>query len=112
MLVIIRVFGILSFFMLFFGAGAVPSHAGLVFCNETGQKLSTAVAWDLDNDWKSQGWFNLAPQECALVVQGDLKHRYYWYYAHTKDLTWSGQDDQHAAFFCTSPKAFFFRNAN
>jgi uncharacterized membrane protein len=88
--------------------------AELNICNESGLPMYIAVAWSEDNDWKSRGWFNMGAGECATMISGDLRSRYYWYYAESleKKLIWSGAGKDHSGAFCVISDAFFFRDAN
>jgi uncharacterized membrane protein len=90
------------------------AQANLIFCNESGQTLNVSVAWSENSDWKSRGWFVMKPQECKAAIQGNLKSRYYWYYADSVDgsLVWNGNGTENSGVFCVINDKFFFRDAN
>ncbi len=90
-------------------AWITPAKAGLFFCNDTGQSVYIAVGWNEEGRWLSQGWYNVKPRECGSTILGILKSTFYYYYAHTENLTWSGEGSNEG-YFCTSNKAFFYVN--
>jgi Protein of unknown function (DUF1036) len=47
-------------------------------------------------------------------LSGDLKSRYYWYFANTigDKIVWSGDDEPNSGPFCVTNKAFYYSNAN
>jgi uncharacterized membrane protein len=89
-------------------------RAGLNFCNDTGQRIYLAVGWSEDNDWKARGWFAVDSRGCVQAIQGDLKDRYYWYFANTdgNKIIWSGSKDPNNGAFCVTTAAFFFKGAS
>jgi uncharacterized membrane protein len=89
-------------------------HAGLNICNESGQPIYVAIAWEENNDWHSRGWFNINSLSCATPISGTLQSRYYWYYAESleKKLIWAGNGATHSGAFCVITDAFFFRDSN
>lgn len=79
-----------------------PALAGLTFCNKADAIHSVSVAYKEGDVWRSEGWWNIAPGECKLVVGGDLKQRYYYYRA-----TSPGRTFEDATFhFCTLKEVF------
>jgi len=81
-------------------AGAV--QADLKICNDTTVLQSIAIGFKGDADWMSQGWWNIDPGDCATVVSGDLKQRYYYYFADAGDDAFEGQE----FFFCANDEIF------
>jgi uncharacterized membrane protein len=105
---------VLAVFFFEITTWSYPAKAGLFFCNETGQAVDIAVGWNEDGTWLSRGWFHLQPQECGATLLGVLKNTFYYYYAETagdQGLVWSGTEGG-GGFFCTSDKAFNYRNDN
>jgi len=80
------------------GAG----RAGLEICNETAVERSVAVGYKAGAEWVSEGWWRLAPGQCAEPVNGALANRYYYYRATAPGEAFAG--DGYG--FCTSPEAF------
>lgn len=58
---------------------------------------------DPSQGWISEGWWNIASQECKVILEGDLIARYYYIYAIDYDRggDWSGK-----AQLCTDDKEF------
>ena len=81
---------------------ASPARAGLEICNHTDVHRSVAIGYAQDDDWVSEGWWNLDPGQCAIAVEGDLSQRYYYYRAEAEDGDFPGDDYT----FCTKPGAF------
>lgn len=79
-----------------------PAMAELKFCNKSNAEHSFAVAYKEGGVYKSEGWWNIAPGDCKIVVGGDLKRRYYYMRATAK-----GRDPAGGGFqFCTTQKPF------
>lgn len=93
---------------------AQHANAALVFCNRTQQPVEAAIGYrtTLENDnqdWVSEGWWQIEPGQCARVLNEPLKERFYFDYAvalnppsHGKaPFTWAGKYQ-----FCADNKAF------
>ncbi|MCP3971474.1 MAG: DUF1036 domain-containing protein [Rhodobacteraceae bacterium] len=78
------------------------AQAGLEICNNTDQVQSVAIGYKGDTDWMSEGWWNIDPGECAVLVSGNLSKRYYYYHADSRDGGFRGQNFG----FCTHDDAF------
>lgn len=85
-------------------AGAVPGMAlaGLEVCNDTSAMQTVAVGYQSGEGWASEGWWNISAGDCAVVLGGKLKYRYYYLLA--KSEGWSFDDQGFG--FCTSPEPF------
>ena len=81
---------------------ASHAHAGLEVCNQTDGAQSIAIGYKGENDWTSEGWWNVEPGDCATLVGGDLTKRYYYYHAVSRAGQFRGQD----YIFCTQGQAF------
>lgn len=87
-----------------------PADASLEFCNQANKgKIYVALAYSVgEGNWQSEGWLNLEPGECAIALSGDLRNRYYYYFAETDgDYEWRGDYK-----FCVSSKKFDFTGAD
>lgn len=60
---------------------ATPAEAALTVCNKAGHPARVALGRFDGRDWASQGWWLLAPGQCADVVTTKLDARYYYLYA-------------------------------
>jgi uncharacterized membrane protein len=74
---------------------------GLTICNGYSSEVTVAIGYPNSNQcanaggWIKQGWWNIAPGQCAYVYGGSLKdvNRYWAYYAHAANGTvWSGNN--------------------
>lgn len=81
---------------------APAAHAGLEICNQTSERTSVAVGYSKDGVWTSEGWWNIAPNDCTTVVGGDLSKRYYYYHAYSNSSNWGSQK----YYFCTERSVF------
>lgn len=55
------------------------AQAGLTLCNDGGSKATVAIAYAVGETWTSEGWWGIAPGECAEVQSGDLTRRHSYY---------------------------------
>ncbi len=70
---------------------ATKAEAALTVCNKAGHPARMALGRFDGRDWASQGWWRLAPGQCADVVTGKLDARYYYLYATDGDAgVWDG----------------------
>jgi uncharacterized membrane protein len=83
-------------------AVAGPARAGLEFCNETRDTQSVSIGYQGDEDWISEGWWNIEPGDCAMALGGDLELQYYYYRAEVD----AGDFEGEGYYFCTSPQAY------
>jgi uncharacterized membrane protein len=84
------------------------AKADLRVCNLTPSKVGLAVGYREAQEWLTEGWINLKPNSCEVVLKGILNHRYYYIHAVDYDRGggWSGR-----AFLCTSEREFTVRGA-
>lgn len=83
-------------------AWAGGAQAGLEICNHTGELQSIAIGYKGETDWTSEGWWNIQPDDCAMLVAGDLTKRYYYYHADSRSGGFRGQN----FVFCTARDEF------
>ena len=77
--------------------------ADLKMCNKSGSNVGVAIGYKDREGWKTEGWWNLAPNACDVLMAGTLVSRYYYIYAVDYDLggEWRGQ-----VFMCTQDREF------
>lgn len=83
--------------------GAQPALADLRVCNQTRNPVNIALGHRAARGWQSEGWWVAAPDDCAVVYQGDLDTRFYYLFA-ADDVgggAWDG-----SVFMCTRDDAF------
>jgi uncharacterized membrane protein len=88
--------------LVLFEAGA-PAFAEFAVCNQTLDIANVAIAESSSGALKSSGWWVIAPNRCANVVEGVLKSRYV--YIHAVDGRGRALLDGKAE-FCTDLKQF------
>ena len=62
-------------------ARSAADETGFNYCNNSGHKLWTAIAFQRNKDWVSRGWWMLDPGDCARVIKDTLKDQDYFVYA-------------------------------
>jgi len=82
---------------------ASEAQAELRLCNKTPARVGIAIGYKGPSDWVSEGWWNIEPESCQVVVDGPLPSRYYYLYAldYEDGGAWGG-----TAFMCTDEKEF------
>jgi uncharacterized membrane protein len=79
-----------------------PAHADFRMCNNTGNRVSIALAYTDGQSWVSEGWWNLKPSDCDVLLRGGLAAQFYYVYAmDERGGEWKGK-----AFMCTSDREF------
>ena len=71
-------------------------------CNNSGSRISVSLAYTDGETWISEGWWNLKPSGCEILVRGPLAAEYYYVYAMDEHGgEWKGK-----AFMCTRDREF------
>lgn len=87
------------------------SWADFWVCNQSSVRASVAIGYKhMDYGWVSEGWWNVAPDDCISILKGNLPNRYYYVYANGRNTVWEASEGQKGGFFCTTSKKFTFRN--
>lgn len=83
-------------------AAAIPAHADFRVCNNSARRISVSIAYTDGETWISEGWWNLKPAACEVLVRGPLAAEYYYVYAMDEHGgEWKGK-----AFMCTRDREF------
>lgn len=87
-------------------AAAGPAAADLKLCNTTQSRIGAAIGYKDGEGWTTEGWWNVGPRSCEVILRGPLVARYYYLYAVDYDQggEWSGR-----AFMCSRDKEFTIR---
>lgn len=80
-----------------------PATADFMVCNKTKSRVGIAVGHQKDENWITEGWWNLTPGDCDAILPGDLDGRYYYIFARDWD---KGGDWGGATPMCTQTKVF------
>jgi uncharacterized membrane protein len=76
-----------------------PAKAAFSVCNKADVPAKVALGHFDGKDWRSEGWWTIAPQKCETLLSGPLDGRYYYLYATDSGSgTWNGDTA-----FCTAP---------
>lgn len=83
--------------------GAGTARADLQVCNQTDSQVGIAVGYKGQDGWITEGWWNLTPKGCEVLLSGPLVARYYYIYGVDYDLggEWTG-----TSFMCTRDQEF------
>ena len=84
---LIRIFS-LSILIIFSLSIFLPRNANawLKVYNKTGKKLFVAVGHIIDDEWHTEGWWEIDNKQSAIVVGGSrLPYDYYYLYAEYED---------------------------
>ena len=60
------------------------AQAEFAVCNQSFDVINVAVGLDIDDDWQTNGWWTIGPNQCANVVKEELTARYI--YIHAQDV--------------------------
>lgn len=86
-------------------AAPLAAQAELTVCNETDAPVSIAIGYNEGGTWTSEGWWNISPGACSVVVAGDLTKPYYYWRAEAARYDW----EESRYMFCTSEEVFTIR---
>ncbi len=88
--------------VLFCACGISVAHADFRLCNNTGGRVSVAISYTDGRDRLSEGWWNLRPGACEVLLRGPLAAQYYYVYAmDERGGEWKGK-----SFMCTRDREF------
>jgi uncharacterized membrane protein len=92
----------------------IKTYAGLFFCNNSGEEIAVAVGWYQESQWVSKGWYRAQPRNCIATLLGVLTNTKYYYYAESTEsnLSWGGDGQADAGYFCTTQQAFYLDSTN
>ena len=84
-------------------AGLTPARADFRLCNLTTSRVGVAIGYKMKENWRSEGWWNVKPNECQTLINGNLSSRFYYIYAQDYDRggDWSG-----TSAMCTQDRQF------
>jgi uncharacterized membrane protein len=96
---------------LLFTAGPLLStaEADLRLCNRTSNLVGVAIGYKGQQDWMTEGWWNIPPSSCETLLAGSLSSRYYYVYAvdYEEGGEWTGP-----GFMCTRDEKFTIKGVN
>ncbi len=60
---------------------ATPVWAEFAVCNQSFDVINVAIGQDVQNDFETEGWWTIGPNQCANVIKDELVSRYIYIYA-------------------------------
>ncbi|MCW2284160.1 putative membrane protein [Rhodoblastus acidophilus] len=78
------------------------ARADFRMCNNTGAKVSVALAYTNGTGWVSEGWWNIKASACETLLRGPLAAEFYYVYA----IDEHGGEWKGKAFMCTRDREF------
>lgn len=79
------------------------AQADFRICNDTKSLVGAALGYKEDEKWLSEGWFQIPPETCSSLIEGDLNSRFYYIYAEDADKGGQWRGD---VFLCTNEREF------
>jgi uncharacterized membrane protein len=85
------------------GTTTDTATGGLRLCNKTVSRVGVAIGYKINQEWTTEGWWNVAAGTCETLMPGPLVSRFYYLYAVDYDQggVWGGN-----AAMCTRDKMF------
>ena len=82
------------------------ASANFTVCNPTQEPVAVAIGYSDGTVWISEGWWAISPQDCAVILQGELTAQYYYVRAENwaKSINWGG-----LATLCVMREAFVIK---
>ena len=79
-------------------AVSTGARADFRLCNNTAVRVSISLAYTNGQTWVQEGWWNLKPGVCEVLLRGPLAAEFYYVYAmDERGGEWKGK-----TFMCTS----------
>ena len=100
----------LTAFLFTLGTALLGSNtsasANFTVCNPTQEAVAVAIGYSDGTVWISEGWWAVSPQDCAVILQGELTAQYYYVRAQngTNTISWGG-----SATLCVLREAFVIK---
>ena len=80
-----------------------PAQADLRVCNKSTSQVGIAIGYRSEENWQTEGWWNLPGNACETLIPGPLNSRFYYLYMIDYDL---GNEFTGPAIMCTDEKEF------
>lgn len=92
--------------LVLLGLSALAARAEFAVCNQSFDVVNIAIGLDIQDDFQTEGWWTVGPNQCANVVKDALLSRYIYIYA--QDVF--GQPIVNGSTqMCISPRKFLIR---
>ena len=60
---------------------AYPAAAEFAVCNQSYDVVNVAIAQAINDEFRTEGWWTIGPNQCANVIKDELVNRYIYIYA-------------------------------
>lgn len=71
-----------SFLTVILGVfAASTAQAQFSICNQSFDVVNVAIGQSTGEDFQTEGWWTIGTNQCAKVIQGELRNRYIYVYA-------------------------------
>ena len=64
---------------LYLGA-VIPAQAEFAVCNQSFDVVNVAIGQDINDQFNTEGWWTIGPNQCANVIKEELVSRYIYIY--------------------------------
>lgn len=83
-----------------------PAAADLKVCNYTDSRIGVTLGYRHQNEWVTEGWWNVLSHACETLIPGELNGRFYYIYGVDYDRggAWEGKSGSHE--MCIDDKSF------
>ncbi len=97
-----------AFALLVAALSSSPAKADFRVCNNTASRVGLTLGYNDGQGWVTEGWFNLRPNRCDVILKGELNASFYYVYAVDYDRggEWGGP-----SFMCTREREFTIRGS-
>lgn len=95
-------------FLVIWVVAVGSAHAEFRVCNDSFEVLNISIAEPYNENYRSRGWWRIAPDQCAAVIKEPLDQRYIYVYAADvfgRSAVGGGQS------FCIAPRRFVIDGA-
>ncbi|MEQ9519377.1 MAG: DUF1036 domain-containing protein [Parvibaculum sp.] len=82
---IVRILSLLALLSVASLLNTQTAQADYKFCNATSYVLDSAIGYETDTGWESQGWFRLLPGSCEAALPGKINYDTYYVFARSID---------------------------
>ncbi len=60
---------------------STPAFANFAVCNQSFDVINVAIGRDVEGEFQTDGWWTIGTNQCANVIQEELKSRYIYVFA-------------------------------
>lgn len=76
-----QIFASIGLALWLISGSATPAAAEFAVCNQSFDVVNVAIGWDVKDEFRTEGWWTIGPNQCANVIKDKLISRYIYIYA-------------------------------